>query len=96
MYSTGNYKSSASVTPYKGYPRKNIVTTKSYPFQKYPNLPRKGTEPHVTKPQYEGSENSHIERSHSEKYIKDNSHTERSHGEKYIKVYKDMEEFPNK
>ena len=64
------------MAPNKGHPRNKIVTMKSYPLWKDKKFPRKGTEPHVTKPQYEGLDNFHIKHSHSEKYVQDNSHTE--------------------
>ena len=37
------------------------------PFQKYPIHSREGTEPHGTKPHYEGSVNPHNEHSHGKK-----------------------------
>ena len=63
--SKSNSNSSSSVTHH----RKNIVTMTSYPFRKDPIFPREVTEPHGTKPHYEGSENSHTEHSHGGKDI---------------------------
>ena len=55
-------------------------------MQKYPIYPRKGTKPHGTKPQYEGTDNFHTKRSHGEQEIQDDSHTKSSHGGKYMQV----------
>ena len=87
MYLTNNSRSSASVT----HLGKNIVTIRSYPYKKVSIFPRERIETHVTKPQYEGSDNSHTHHSHRETYIQYNNHTERSHGERDIQVYKDIE-----
>ena len=78
----GHSKSSASVTPDKVNPMKNMVTLTISPLWKYPILPRKGTEYHVPKPHYKGSDNSHTNISHGEKDIQDHFHIYHSHGEK--------------
>ena len=83
--STINPKSSSSVTPDKGHPRKNTVTMTSSPLQKYYIFPRKGNKTHVTKPQYEGTDHSRNKRSHGENDIQDNYHTERANGENTLK-----------
>ena len=53
-YSTGNSKSSTSVTPYKGSTKNNIITVTSSPWVKDDIYPRDGTEPRGTKTHYEG------------------------------------------
>ena len=75
------------VIPYIAHTSKNMFKIPSYPLKKYTIHTREASEYNVTKPQYEGSDNSHTERSYGEKYIQDNSHTVRSHGEKYIQFY---------
>ena len=42
----------------------------SYPLKEYPIYPIEGAKPHITKPHYGGSNNSHSEHSHGEKDIK--------------------------
>ena len=60
----------------------------SYSLQKDTIFPRKVNEPHVTKPQYEGSDHSHTKFSYGEKDIQDNPHTKFSHGENTLEFTK--------
>ena len=70
LSSTGHSKAFTRQKPYREHLMNNIVKITSSTLRKYLIIPIKGTEPHVTKTQYEGSETSHTERSHGRKYIK--------------------------
>ena len=73
MSRTGDSKKSSNVTPDKGHMNKSVT---SYPLQKYPIHKIERTEPHGSKSNYKGSDNSYTERSHDEKNIENYENTD--------------------